>query len=405
MTRNVRDTAALLTALAGPDPNDIVDNYHTSPNFTLDYTQYLDVNALRGKRLGVVGGAANMNNTPEGRRAREILQSLGATIIETGVSVSGSVSTPVLNYEFKRDLNKYLEAMTDPRLPVRSLLDIIDYYHNNPDTVPEYGFNVLIDSQLVDLVATRATYETNRNNSIMNARNSIDNALRTHNLDALISFASISSPGAASGYPSINVPIAYDERAALPGPNTNSWNPLFSLCFTGTAFSEANLIAMAYAFEQASMLRKPPGMALREGLRSLISYAEAMDESEKALILSVLDEAKAVNNSNFATQMDMDLAQDKLAAAIKAVQPVPITSLRIDVNVTVTVSRGDVLNFGLLLNEGAVGDNVVWSVTDPSFALVDGADIYILNKTGLIRLIATDPVSGLSHSIQLRIAS
>jgi hypothetical protein len=82
------------------------------------------------------------------------------------------------------------------------------------------------------------------------------------------------------------------------------------------------------------------------------------------------------------------------------------TEMKIDVNVTATVARGGVYNFDLLLNEGATGRNIVWTVSDPSFALVDDeGSIYILNKTGTVRLIATDPVTGLWHSITLRIAS
>jgi len=82
---------------------------------------------------------------------------------------------------------------------------------------------------------------------------------------------------------------------------------------------------------------------------------------------------------------------------------VPITSLVIDAPVIVNMVRGEVRTFGLVLNPGASGDNVVWTVSDSSFALVEGATVYILSKTGTVRLIATDPVSGLSHSITLRI--
>ena len=59
----------------------------------------------------------------------------------------------------------------------------------------------------------------------------------------------------------------------------------------------------------------------------------------------------------------------------------------------------------MILNEGASDENIVWSVSDPSLVIVDGDLIYILNRMGTVRLIATDPVSGLQHSITLRIAS
>ena len=85
---------------------------------------------------------------------------------------------------------------------------------------------------------------------------------------------------------------------------------------------------------------------------------------------------------------------------------IPITLLRIDAAVIETVVRGGIYNFGLILNEGAIGNNVVWSVSDNTLAFLDDeANIYILNRTGTVRLIATDPVSGISHSITLRIAS
>ena len=84
---------------------------------------------------------------------------------------------------------------------------------------------------------------------------------------------------------------------------------------------------------------------------------------------------------------------------------IPITSIRIDANVIETVERGGVYRFGLILNEGALAEDVVWTLSDPSLAIIDGDTIHILNRTGTVRLIATDPVSGLFHSITLRIAS
>jgi len=102
---------------------------------------------------------------------------------------------------------------------------------------------------------------------------------------------------------------------------------------------------------------------------------------------------------------DVKDATEALYDAIDALV-IAITSLRIDANVNATVARGGIYKFNVILNEGANGENVVWTVSDPSFALIDNeGSIYILNKTGTVRLIATDSVSGLSHSITLRIAS
>ena len=96
---------------------------------------------------------------------------------------------------------------------------------------------------------------------------------------------------------------------------------------------------------------------------------------------------------------------DRLNAAIDAYQ-FPITSLRIDALSITTVARGGEYSFGLILNAGATGDNVEWALATPSLGYVDHAgNVKIFDKTGNVRLTATDPISGKSHSITLRIAS
>ena len=55
-----------------------------------------------------------------------------------------------------------------------------------------------------------------------------------------------SSPAAVAGYPSITVPAG--SSAGLP----------VGLSFLGPAWSEPVLIRLAYAFEQATQVRKPP---------------------------------------------------------------------------------------------------------------------------------------------------
>lgn len=83
-----------------------------------------------------------------------------------------------------------------------------------------------------------------------------------------------------------------------------------------------------------------------------------------------------------------------------------ITSLRIDALSITTVARYMTYSFSLILNEGATSDKVIWEIVDPSLGYVDNAgNVTIFDKTGNVRLTATDPVSGLSHSIMIRIAS
>lgn len=55
-----------------------------------------------------------------------------------------------------------------------------------------------------------------------------------------------STPGAVSGYPHISVPAGYVH--GLP----------VGITFIGRAWSEATLIKLAYAYEQATKHRRPP---------------------------------------------------------------------------------------------------------------------------------------------------
>jgi hypothetical protein len=71
-----------------------------------------------------------------------------------------------------------------------------------------------------------------------------------NDLDALV-FTDISSAfGAIPGFPSISVPAGYLDDG-FPA----------SIEFLGRPFSEPDLIAIAYAFQQGTLLRMPPASA------------------------------------------------------------------------------------------------------------------------------------------------
>jgi len=85
---------------------------------------------------------------------------------------------------------------------------------------------------------------------------------------------------------------------------------------------------------------------------------------------------------------------------------IPVTSLRINAAIIETVARGWRYNFGVILNEGAIDKNVVWTISHPGLASVDEAgNVTIFERTGTVVLLATDTVNNISHSITLRIAS
>ena len=92
-------------------------------------------------------------------------------------------------------------------------------------------------------------------------------------------------------------------------------------------------------------------------------------------------------------------------SGLNVIERTVITSLRLDALSITTMARGETRDFHLLMNEGAAKEQIVWTIADPSLGYVDQGVVTIFDKTGNVRLTATDPVSGLSHSITIRIAS
>ena len=98
----------------------------------------------------------------------------------------------------------------------------------------------------------------------LTATHGIDEALKANNLDALLFPGPFGANLAARpGYPTVTVPFGF-----LPNAPTNAAFPEgfnakpgpFGVSFTGTACSEPKLLTLAYAFEQATKKRVPPGL-------------------------------------------------------------------------------------------------------------------------------------------------
>jgi predicted acyl esterase len=92
-------------------------------------------------------------------------------------------------------------------------------------------------------------------------------------------------------------------------------------------------------------------------------------------------------------------------ATVKAnFERIPITSIRINSAASIAVKRGETLDFGVILNAGAIDIDIVWTVNNALYASVgEGGIVTILNRIGTAVLTATDPASGMSYSIVLRI--
>lgn len=265
MTRTVRDGAIILGALASTNPREHT-NRLPAP---VDYTQYLDKDGLRGMRLGIARKHFGFNDRVD-KLMNDLLaemKKMGAMLVDPAdIPTSGKFDDSefeVLLYEFKADLNAYLAGL-GPQAPVRSLKDVIEFNEKNRDReMPYFGQDIMIKAEAKGPLTSKAYIQALRKNHLLTRSQGIDFVMKKHRLDALVAptggpswptdwingdhfTGGYSSASAVAGYPHITVPAGY--VFGMP----------VGISFFGGANSEPKLIKIAYAFEQATKVRRPP---------------------------------------------------------------------------------------------------------------------------------------------------
>jgi amidase len=270
MTRTVADAAALLTVLAASDARDGATAEASAR--AQDYTRFLQRDGLKGKRLGVMRNQFARNDLVATvvEQALEVLKAQGATLVELAELPNENQydegEMTVLLYEFKAGMAKYLAEFA-PTSPLRTLADIVAWNEKNRERVmPYFGQEYMVRAVAKGDLQSKEYVDALAANRRFAREEGIDKALQEHQLDALVapsgslawltdfirgdfSGASFTSPAAVAGYPHITVPAGF--VSGLP----------CGISFVGTAWSEPQLFAMAYAYEQASMARRPPAFA------------------------------------------------------------------------------------------------------------------------------------------------
>jgi amidase len=268
MCRTVTDAAILLGALTGVDPRDSATNAGSGRSFA-DYTKSLDVNGLKGARIGVHRKAFGFSDAVDKvmKDSIDIIKTRGATVIDPAdIPTQGKFDDSeleVLLYEFKTDLNAYLASL-GPRAPVKSLKEIINFNEQYSDReMPYFGQDLLIKAQGKGPLTEKAYRDALAKNQRLTRKEGIDFVMDKNKLDALIAptggpswptdwvngdhfTGGYSSASAVAGYPHITVPAGY--VFGLP----------VGISFFGRAWSEPTLIKFAYAFEQATRARRAP---------------------------------------------------------------------------------------------------------------------------------------------------
>jgi amidase len=287
LTRSVRDAAILLNVLAAPDPRDPATLAQQRP---ADYTSGLDINGLTGMRIGVPSDAADpANDVYFGKLAPRaaavmgeviaMLEAQGATIVRANIPTAGWIGGPgttmaVLNrnpesparyqtpyqplvflYELKAGLNIFLRDWL-VETPMRSLADIIAFNEAHAGRALRFGQDLFLAAEATRGDLSEAEYHSARAMDVKSSRElGLDAYMDRHRLDAVLFPGSAGCAIAArAGYPSVQVPAGFVSGAG--GRETPDYP--FGATFTGRAWSEATLLRIAYAYEQASRARRPP---------------------------------------------------------------------------------------------------------------------------------------------------
>ena len=265
MARTVTDAVIGLGPMVGIDSAD-EKTMASQGNFYQDYTQFLDEEGLRGKRIGFFKGPVGQNFKVDSLmyQAIEVMKSKGAEIIELeeiNPQGTGSNSFQVMLYEYREGLNKYFTSLGE-QAPVKSLDELIAF--NQQDSIELSFYDQHYLEMARDIELTEEEYQEVLANLMKGSRdNGIIKVMDEHKLDAIVAATGSpawktdhvngdsfqlgsSSPAAWAGYPNITLPMGFVEDLPV------------GISIFGRAWSEPELIPIAYAYEQASQHRKAP---------------------------------------------------------------------------------------------------------------------------------------------------
>ena len=267
MARSVADAAALLTVLAGYDPDDPATEPLKSRE-PLDYTQFLNRDGLKGVRIGVMRQHAGFHEEVDAvfNRAIDTLRAQGAIVVDPAdIPTQGKFDTEeqtVLLYEFKDGINRYL---ANRGATPRTLADLIAFNNNERQReMPIFAQELFVTAETKGPLTDKEYVEARERGRRLAGIEGIDAALAKDHLDVLVAptvgaawttdwvngdhflGGGVSTAPAVAGYPHVTVPMGLIH--GLP----------VGLSLLGTAWSEPKLVACAFAFEQASHARTSP---------------------------------------------------------------------------------------------------------------------------------------------------
>jgi len=294
MARNVTDLALMMNVVAFPDPKDPksvqvwgeVEKIDPTAKNGVDFTKALDRDALRGRKLGVLRdlfeGDPEINALAE--KAIATMKDLGATMVDIKLDAafieahlkSGIRKMRALSdYRFRQDWEQYLATFRNPKVP-KTVAEFVKVYEAEiaPSALPVEDSVMTLLKTSLKTSTDAPEYKDFIENMMPRATAEKLAVFESHGVDALVfpyvptfaqpiknpvytiddpAFVKSDAPVAATmsgyssvGFPSIVVPMGFGSQG-LP----------MTITFFGKPYDEMKIIGFAYAYEQASKMRKP----------------------------------------------------------------------------------------------------------------------------------------------------
>ncbi len=270
MMRTVTDGAKVFNVVAGYDPADPYTEAGRARRED-DYTGFLDANALIGKRIGVLRALvdtedADQEVTDVFEQALADLAAAGAELVDPFSigNLEEHIDGDYFCARFRYDMHEYLASLGN-EAPISDVMEVqatgqysphiedgLEYFGGNPADVhpkdlnppcPDFAEHEGRQAYLADTVASMddAGIDVIVYPSWTNPPAHLDNPDEEYKGDN----SQLIAP--ATGLPAVSVPMGYS-YGTLPA----------GLQILGRPYSEGLLIALAFAYEQATHHRKPP---------------------------------------------------------------------------------------------------------------------------------------------------
>ncbi len=273
MARSVTDLAHLLDAMVGYDPEDPLSAAGVG-KLDGSYVQFLDVNGLRGARIGIIRESLSPSSEPESQDFKTVDEAFEKNIAElraAGAILIDPIVIPDLNAllarrgrdEVATDEALRLYLARNPNSQFRTREDI-----SNSPLLPQ-GFPRDAEERWR---MPGPTTDTAKYLEYLQARDqlmiNILKVMADNQLDAIVHKTVEHQPNliedginppylSARGVPSLNTFLAYAASMTVPAGFTADDLPV-GITFFGWPYSEPLLLKLSYAYEQATHHRRPP---------------------------------------------------------------------------------------------------------------------------------------------------